>query len=86
METPGARSFEILTGTSLDDDNIDLRQSQFSRQHQPGRTASDDDHGMVGHRRTDAGHPHPPRHLLDRFSTRAPPIHSTTPGFLAPVT
>ena len=50
VQTPGSRSVEILTGASFDDDDVDPRQRQLARQHQPGRTASGDHHRMLGHR------------------------------------
>ena len=54
VKTPGSRSVEILTGASFDDDDVDPRQRQLARQHQPGRTASCDHHRMFGHRRSPA--------------------------------
>jgi hypothetical protein len=54
VKTPGSRSVEILTGASFDDDDIDPRQRQLARQHQPGRTSPRDYHRMLGHRRSKA--------------------------------
>jgi len=54
VKTPGSRSVEILTGASFDDDDVDPRQRQLARQHQPGRAASCDHHRMFGHRRSPA--------------------------------
>ena len=48
VETPGSRSVDILTGASFDDDDVDPRQRQLARQHQPGRAASCDHHRMFG--------------------------------------
>ena len=48
----GARAVEILAGASFDDDDVDPRQRQLARQHQPGRAASCDHHRVLGHRRS----------------------------------
>ena len=50
VKTPGSRSVEILTGASFDDDDVDPRQRQLARQHQPGRAASCDHHRMSSSR------------------------------------
>ena len=50
VQTAGARAVELLTGASFDDDDVDPRQRQLARQHQPGRAAAGDDHRMFGHR------------------------------------
>ena len=50
VKTPGPRAVEVLTGASFDDDDVDPRQRQLARQHQPGRAASCDHHRMFGHR------------------------------------
>ena len=50
VKTPGSRSVDILVGASFDDDDVDPRQRQLARQHQPGRTASCDHHRVFGHR------------------------------------
>jgi len=54
VKTPASRSVESLTGASFDDDDVDPRQRQLARQHQPGRTSSCDHHRMLGHRRSPA--------------------------------
>jgi hypothetical protein len=54
VKTPGSRSVDILTGASFDDDDVDPRQRQLARQHQPGRTSSCDHHRMLGHRHSPA--------------------------------
>jgi hypothetical protein len=46
LQTTGARSRELLVSAPLDDRDVDSRESQFSRQHQPGRAASRD-HNLV---------------------------------------
>ena len=50
VQTAGARAGEVLAGAPLDDGDVDARQRQFARQHQPGRTSSGDHHRMVGSR------------------------------------
>jgi hypothetical protein len=52
VETSSPRPVEVLTGASLDDYDVDARQRQLARQHQPGRTSSGYHHRMLGHRRT----------------------------------
>jgi hypothetical protein len=47
VETPGARSVDLRSGSPLDDDDVDPGQSELARQHQPGGAASRDDHGML---------------------------------------
>ena len=49
QETPGARAVDVLVGASFDDDDVDPRQRQLTRQHQPRRAASCDHHRMLGH-------------------------------------
>jgi len=80
VKTPGSRSVEILTGASFDDDDIDPRQRQLARQHQPGRTASCDHHRMLGHRRSPPhAAPDSDSHLAQ--SDRAPaPVAHTLPA------
>ena len=46
----------ILTGASFDDDDVDPRQRQLARQHQPRRTASGDHHRMLRHSHTPTGY------------------------------
>ena len=50
VKTPGSLAVEILAGASFDDDDVDPRQRQLGRKHQPGRATSCDHHGMFGHR------------------------------------
>ena len=50
-------------GAPLDDGDVDARQRQLARQHQPRRTASGDHHRMLGHR------------TLRSESRRSPPAH-----------
>ena len=52
-QTACARAGEILVGAPLDDRDVDPRQRQLARQHQPRRTSSGDHHRVLGHR-------HPP--------------------------
>ena len=54
VEPPGPPSVELLVGPTLDDEDIDPRQRQFGRQHQPGRSPSRDHHLMLSHRRSPA--------------------------------
>ena len=49
MQTAGARAGEVLAGAPLDDGDVDPRQRQLGRQHQPRRTSSSDHHRMFGH-------------------------------------
>ena len=51
VQTACARAGEVLAGAPLDDGDVDTRQRQLARQHQPGRTSSGDHHRMVGLRR-----------------------------------
>src|SRR5207244_930720 len=46
---------EVLAGAPLDDGNVDARQRQLARQHQPCRTSSGDHHRTLGHRHTSIG-------------------------------
>ena len=73
----GSRSVDLLVGASFDDDDVDPRQRQLARQHQPGRTASCDHHRcsvIAAPRRTlPTGQARPPRepvsdHLQSRDS------------------
>ncbi len=50
VKTAGSRSVDLLTGASFDDDDVDPRQRQLARQHQPSRTTSCDHHRVLGHR------------------------------------
>ena len=50
VQAARARAGEVLVGAPLDDRDVDPRQRQLGRQHQPGRTASGDHHRMLGHR------------------------------------
>jgi hypothetical protein len=53
VQTARARADEVLAGAPLDNRDVDPRQRQLARQHQPCRTSSGDHHRMLGHR-----HPH----------------------------
>src|SRR5215213_2355332 len=55
VQTACARAGEVLAGAPLDDGNVDPRQRQLARQHQPRRTSSGDHHRVLGHSRTPAG-------------------------------
>jgi hypothetical protein len=50
VQSAGTRAGKILAGAPLNDGNVDLRQREFARQHQPRRAASGDHHRMFGHR------------------------------------
>ena len=52
LQTARARARQVLVGAPLDDGDVDARQRQLARQHQPGRTASGDHHRVLGHRLT----------------------------------
>src|SRR5215207_11330381 len=47
MKTACAGAWEILAGAPLDDGDVDPRQSQLARQHQPCRASSGDYHRML---------------------------------------
>ena len=47
VQTARARAGELLAGAPLDDGDVDARQRQLARQHQPGRTSSGDHHRML---------------------------------------
>jgi hypothetical protein len=48
-----ARAGEVLAGAPLDNGDVDARQRQLARQHQPCRTSSADHHrSMLGHSHT----------------------------------
>ena len=49
VQPAGARAGELLAGAPLDDGDVDPRQRQLGRQHQPRRTAAGDHHRMFGH-------------------------------------
>ena len=55
VQTACARAGEVLAGAPLDDGDVDPRQRQLARQHQPRRTASGDHHRMLGHRHNSVG-------------------------------
>ena len=57
VQTACARAGEVLAGAPLDDGDVDARQRQLARQHQPRRASSGDHHRMFGH----TPHPHPRR-------------------------
>jgi len=50
VEATGARSVEILAGTSLHDHHVDTSQREFGRQHQACRAAACDHHVVIRHR------------------------------------
>ena len=50
-----ARAGQILVRPALNDRDVDPRQRQLARQHQPCRTSSGDHHRMLGHRHTPIG-------------------------------
>ena len=50
VQAAGARAGEVLAGAPLDDGDVDPRQRQLARQHQPRRTASGDHHRVLGGR------------------------------------
>ena len=50
LQAACARTSEGLADAPLDDGDVDARQRQLARQHQPRRTASSDHHAMLGHR------------------------------------
>ena len=58
QDVHGSRAGEVLAGAPLDNGNVDPRQRQLARQHQPGRAASSDYHPMFGHRRSPTDRPH----------------------------
>src|ERR1700687_3873553 len=51
MHTAGARAGEVLAGAPLDNGNVNPRQRELGRQHQPRRTSSSDHHRMLCHGR-----------------------------------
>src|SRR6266498_451929 len=55
MQAACARAGEVLAGAPLDNGDVDPRQRQLARQHQPCRTSSGDRHRMLGHSHTPAG-------------------------------
>jgi hypothetical protein len=61
---PPAREPAGLAGAPLDDRDVDARQRQLARQHQSGRAAAGDHHGMFGRRHTHICHSHL-REVLD---------------------
>src|ERR687886_1965566 len=52
---PPARADEVLAGAPLDNSHIDARERQLAGQHEAGRTAAGDHHGMLGHRDAPVG-------------------------------
>ena len=58
MEAAGAVPDEVLAGPALDNGNVDARQRQLARQHQPRRAAAGNDHRMLG-----LSHSSPPQNL-----------------------
>src|SRR5205807_2332087 len=55
VQSTRARAGEVLAGAPLDNGNVDARQRQLARQHQPRRTAPGDHHRMLGHRHPPVG-------------------------------
>jgi hypothetical protein len=55
VQTARAQAGEVVTGAPLDNGNVDPRQRQLARQHQPRRTSSGDHRRMLGHSHTPAG-------------------------------
>ena len=51
MQTACARAGELLVRAPLDDGDVDARERELGRQHQPRRTSSGDHHGVVRHGR-----------------------------------
>ncbi len=49
VQTACARAGQVLGGAPLDNGNVDARQRQLARQHQPGRTSSGNHHRVLGH-------------------------------------
>ncbi len=49
VQTARARADEVLAGAPLDNGDVDPRQRQLARQHQPRRAAAGDHHRMFGH-------------------------------------
>jgi hypothetical protein len=49
VQTAGARAGEGLALAQLDDGDVDPRQGQLARQHQPGRASAGDHHRVLGH-------------------------------------
>jgi hypothetical protein len=52
MEASCTQTEYILAWSPLDNGDVDVRQRQLARQHQPCRTSSGDHHRMLGHRHT----------------------------------
>jgi hypothetical protein len=48
VQTACARAGEFLAGAPLHNGDVDARQRELARQHQPGRTAPGDHHRMIG--------------------------------------
>ena len=49
VQAARARAGEILAGAPLDNGDVDARQRQLARQHQPCRTSAGDHHRMLAH-------------------------------------
>ena len=72
VQTAGARAVEVLAGAPFDDDDVDARQRQLARQHQPRRTAAGDHHRMRhAHYGKDCAHS-TPRRCAARLPQRPP--------------
>jgi hypothetical protein len=72
VQAASARSGERLAGSPLDDGNVDVRQRQLARQHQPRGTASGDHHLMFSH-----------SHRCDPIVTRPSSIPPAGSNFLS---
>ncbi|MHC2610333.1 hypothetical protein ACVMGF_001406 [Bradyrhizobium diazoefficiens] len=51
VQPAGARADEVLIRAPLDDGDVDIRERELGGQHQAGRAAAGDHHGMIGRRR-----------------------------------
>jgi hypothetical protein len=99
IENLDARAGEVLAGAPLDKGNVNARQRQLARQHQPRRTPSGDHHRMLGHRHppvsitpvtTGASHPSAAAATVsNRAATNSPRAPGAGPpalGGVAPIT
>ena len=55
VKPAGTRSIDVLIGASFDDDDVDPRQRQLARQHQPGRPSSRDHYRVLCYRHAVVG-------------------------------
>ena len=63
VQAARSQAGEVLAFAPFYDGDVDPRQRQFPRQHQPGWTPSGDHHGMLGHC-------HPPVGIRNSWGTR----------------